>query len=268
MAGNGNSIDEKRVFSERVGKTRVFVATEVGLVSVAVAGDAVGEFRLDRQGAVVDISCDGKRVAVATDQDVYLAKSEAVSRETRPEAYEPTGFGPATGVDLGSDGLVAAGHGRVARFDGEWTTLGSIREVRTLDADVGLVAARSGVHSLDGKHVGLENAFDVAVGPTIATNAGLYRLANGWVSSIGEPVRTVAIGDEAGFAGGEELYEQRGEGWVVADGFPTSERIADVAVGPATYVVTEPGTFLINDGDGWRKRSLGTPGVNAIAIRP
>ena len=60
--------------------------------------------------------------------------------------------GPADAVGY-RDGLVAAGDGRVARYeDGAWTTLADLADVRAVDGD--MVAAAGGVHRLDGTHVG------------------------------------------------------------------------------------------------------------------
>lgn len=265
MSDDGLSIDEKRVYSDQAGTTTAFVATDVGLLRVAISGNAVGEFRLDRRDPVADLAISKNRLAIATDEDVFLARQPGDAGDTDSIDFEPTEFGPATAVDFGSRGLVAAGDGRIARFDAEWITIGSVRAVRGLDVDQGLLVARTGVHRMDGDHVGLSDAFDLAAGPTVATGDGIYRLGNGWMCEFDHPVRAVEIVDETGLAGGDELYERRGDEWIVVD-VPTAERIAAVAIGPATYAVTETGTVVANDGSGWRTRSLGTPGVNAIAV--
>lgn len=262
MTDDDISIDEKRVYGDRAGKTTVLVATDVGLVSVSISGDNIGEFGLRSREPVADVAAAGDRISIATGEDVLVATADS---DPGDPTFEPTGFGPATAIDDGN-GLVAAGDGRVARLeDGEWTTCCSIDDVRAVDGAAGLVAAGDGVHRLDGSYAGLEEVHDVASGPLAATDAGLYRLGNGWLCELDEPVRTVASGDSRGYAGGDRLYVRRDGEWTVAD-LPTEEPITDVAFGSATYVVTRPGTFFVDAGDGWRQRSLGTPGSRRLAV--
>ncbi len=256
MADDDISLDEKRVYADRTGATTAYVATGAGVARVEVSADIVGEFALAERCIARDVAADG-RLAVATGEDVLVGTASG---------FEPTGFGPADAVGYG-DGLLAAGDGRLARYDGGWETLARLADVRAIDGD--LVAAADGVYRTDGTHVGLDGATDVAAsgGPLAATDSGLYYLANGWMPALEGPFDVVATGpDVAHAAGGDGLYERRVDGeWRRVD-LPVAEPVVGVAYGDATYVVTERATFLANAGDGWRHRSLGLPDVVGVAV--
>ena len=262
MSDEDISLDEKRVYADKAGTTTAFVATGAGVARVEVSDDIVGEFALEHRGAATDIAASDGRLAVATPADVLVSDGGA---------FAETGFGPATAVGF-RDGLVAGGDGRIARRgDGEWTTLGRVDGVRAVDGD--MVAADSGVHRLDGTHVGLEAANDVstAADPLAATDDGLYYLANGWMAALDEPFQVVAGRADgrahAATAETETLYGRSagGDEWTPVE-LPVGGRVADVAYGDATYAVTRDGTFLADAGDGWRHRSLGLPDVSAMAV--
>ena len=268
MSDEDSSLEEKRVYADKDTTTEVYVAAGLGLARVSVSADLVGEFGLVYRGETLDVTVSNGRVAVATPQDVLVASTG--DDELR---FVETGFGPATAVG-DHDGLVAAGGGRVGRFDGQrWRSLGQVDDVRAIDGD--LVAAGSGVHRLDGTHFGLDDARDVAVETDVlaATADGLYRLGNGWMRELTGDVRTVAAGcrpridtPRAHAATTEALYERR-DGTFVPVETSVSEPIADVGYGEATYAVTVDGTFLVDVGDGWRCRSLGLADVAALATR-
>lgn len=277
MSDEDISLDEKRVYADRAGTTTAFVATDAGVARVDVSDDIVGEFALEYRGPVTDVASADGRLAIATPGDVLVWADGA---------FVQTGFGPASAVAY-HDGLVAAGDGRIARLadgrisdtddgdDAEWRRLAELEDVRRIDGD--LLAAASGVHRLDGTHVGLDAANDVttAVGPLAATESGLFYLANGWMRAL-DGAFDVVSGAETGLshaATDETLYERGDEGedsgaidWREVT-LPVDEPIADVAYGEATYVLTTDGTFLANAGDGWRHRSLGLPGARCVAVR-
>lgn len=258
MSDEDITIHEKRVYGDREGATTAYVATEVGLARVDVSDDIVGEFSLARRGVTTDVAAGGGRLAVATPEDVLVGDEET---------FIETGFGPATAVGYGDDSrLVAAGEGRLARYDDGWETLAALEDVGAIDGD--MVAAASGVHRLDGTHVGLEAACDVATSgrPLAATDTGLYYLANGWMRALDGQFRAVASdGETAHAASRESLYEADDDDWRPVS-LPVDGTVADIAYGDATYAVTEDGTFLANAGDGWRHRTLGLPGVVGVAV--
>lgn len=280
-----SSIDEKRVYDEKTGRTDAYVATAAGVARVSVSGDIVGEFSLVHRCTARDIAAGGAHLAVATAEDVLVGPPDDLGR---------TGFESATAVGF-RDGPVAAGRGRVARHrgtgagtragvgtgtgtekrdgngngnrdDGEWEELGRVADVRAIDGD--LLAAADGVHRLDGTHVGLSNANDVATAgaPLAATGDGLYRLGNGWMEVLDGDFRAVASdGERAHAATLDVLYGRRDGEWDVVD-TPVDDPVVGVAYGEAVYAVTADGTFLVDAGNGWRARSLGLSGACAIAL--
>ena len=194
-------LDEKRVYADREEATTAFVAAGAGVARVEVSADIVGEFALQRRCTARDIAASAGRLAVATAEDVLVGTVDG---------FEPTGFGPATAVGY-HEGLVAAGGERLARYhDDGWETLAELTDVRAIDGD--LVAAADGVHRLDGTPLGLEAVNDVSTAgrPLAATDAGLYYLANGWMTAVEGPFRAVArdADDETAHAAGERLYER------------------------------------------------------------
>ena len=265
------TLEEKRVYAATSGRTEAFVACGVGLARVAVSDALVGEFGLVRRGDARDVAAGAGHLVLADDEDVHLA---AGTEDDEP-AFEPAGFGPATAVGVGvggSDrGVVAAGEGRVARFDGEgWTTLCELDGVRAIDGD--LLAAESGVHRLDGTHVGLDSARDVSSAglPYAATRGGLYYLGNGWMDAHEGDFRVVASdGERTHAAADETLYERVGapDEWAAVD-LSVEGRVVGVAHAETTYAVTAEGTLLAYDpAEGaWRDRTLGLADARAIAV--
>lgn len=262
------TLEEKRVYAGGSGRTEAFVACGVGLARVAVSDALVGEFGLAWRGEALDVAAGSGRLVLAAAEDVRLATGDA---EEGP-AFEPTGFGPATAVGIGGSGeVVAAGGGRVARLDAAgWTTLCELDGVRAVDGD--LLAAESGVHRLDGTHVGLDSARDVASAglPLAATDAGLYYLGNGWMDAHEGAFRAVAAdGGRAHAATDEAVYERRGgpDDWAAVD-LPVAAPVADVVQAETTYAVAVDGTLLAYDPAEavWRDRSLGLTDARAIAV--
>ncbi|MFD1513278.1 HVO_0234 family beta-propeller protein [Halomarina rubra] len=256
-----STLDEKRVYGERSGRTVAFVATGMGLARVSVSGDLVGEFGLADRRPTSDVAASSGTLAVATDEDVLLGATLA-----------ETGFGPASAVGFDRAGdLLAAGEGRVERYadDGTWTELGECDDVRALDGD--LVAAADGVFRItpDGlTHAGLADARDVTVRgvPRVATAKGLYLLGNGWMDDGQGSYRVVTSdGERTHAATDDALLELDGETWTRVE-LPVSGTVAGVAYGEQLYAVTEDGTFLVEGDDEWHARTLGLPDVRGVAV--
>ncbi|QLH80694.1 HVO_0234 family beta-propeller protein [Halosimplex pelagicum] len=266
-----SAIEEKRMYGDRREETVAYLATAQGVATVRVSGDQVGRFGLAHRTDARDVATVDGAVVVATDEDALVG----------PEEFEPLGFGPAVavGTDRGDDVLAADESGRVARYrDGEWTDLGTVDDARAV-AD-GFVAAADGVHRVDGDALataGLEGVRDVAVAdgvPLAATDDGLYRLGNGWLRERDGAFRAVAAGGgHAHAATADEFVERDGEAWTDVD-LPVEGSVVDAGYGECVYAVTADGTFLVGadpettaDGaGGWRSRSLGLPGVAALAV--
>lgn len=256
-----STIDEKRVYAEKSGESRVYLASDLGVLDVSVSDDLIGNFGIEQRCHARDLAHCGELV-VATDEDVLIGG-------------EQTGFGPATAVGGIENPVAVSPEGRVARFEGdEWKGLGSLEKVRAADGD--LLATSEGVYRVDDGllHVGLEGANDVSTPgvPLAATDTGLYRLGNGWMrdldgafdrvvaegtSSPGELGRGCALGADGGlFVYDNEWHEHE-----------TPEPFAAVAVGEAVYGVSSDGTLYVDAGDGWRSQALGVTGVRAMVVR-
>ncbi|MFB6161418.1 MAG: hypothetical protein ABEJ61_09625 [Haloferacaceae archaeon] len=264
------TIEEKRVYEEQAARTDAYVASDAGLVRVAVSADRVGRFTLARRGPTRDVAVADGRLVVATDETVVVDGTA-------------TDVGPATAV--GTDGAgapLAAADGRLARHDGtEWVSLGAVESVAAIDR--GLVVAADGVHRVveDGlASAGLPTARDVAGGatPLAATDDGLYALGNGWMEVASGAFRAVAAapGGRAVAVGDEGLVGRADEGseWVRLPGPPGEGRVVDVgAASAAWYAVTAAGRFLAVHEDevgageaAWRPTELGVRGVARLAV--
>jgi hypothetical protein len=272
-----SSIDEKRVYGPDSDGTALFVASETGLARVAVVGTRIGEIELLDRDATHDLALHDGRLAVATDEDVYLG--------TDTDA-ESTGFGETTAINSDGTLLAAAPDGTVARrTGGEWQNVGTVAEPRAIDGS--LIAAADGVYrcsDTDCQHVGLDAASDVAAPgtPHAATAEGLYRLANGWLPVLDGSFTMVctdrattspgAIG-RAHAASAGTLYRHADGEWTTVDA--VDREVVDVAYGSAksgsgsgVYAVTADGTLLSETDDGWRDHPLGLAGIQAIVARP
>ncbi|MFB6164638.1 MAG: hypothetical protein ABEJ31_05720 [Haloarculaceae archaeon] len=270
MSDEDISIDEKRVYGEKAGRTDLAVATGLGLAVVSVSDDLIGEFSLARRCTAVDVAAGTDALAVATDEDVRLFDGES---------FTATEFGPAVAVGV-SDGAVLAADpdGRVRRLDAvddpaaaEWTALGTVGAVRAIDG--GLVGAADGVYRVDGDDLsfaGLDDVRDVSAAgtPLAATGDGLYYLGPGWAQAVaGEFAVVASDGERAHAATADALYERVDGEWRERS-VPVEEAIAALTHGQGTYAVTDDGTVLVDVGDGWRDRALGLRDVAGVAIVP
>lgn len=268
------TIREKRVYTDQSETVDAYVAADLGVAVARVSQDKIGEFSLAERCTARDVAATARGVAAATDEDVLVGDDDG---------FEATGFGPAVAV-TGYDGdVLAAGEdGRLARYDGSWEPLGTVADVRALDA--GLVAAADGVHRLtdDGlSAVGLDDAKDVAAAgvPLAATPDGLYRLGAGWMAAI-EGSFEVATSDpvtaDAGELGrahaatGDSLYEHApgddADAWRARE-LPIEDAVVDVAYATdAVIVLTADGALAADAGDGFRHRSLGLRAASALAV--
>lgn len=261
-----STLDEKRVYGEKAGRTELYVAAEMGVAVVSVSDDIVGEFTLDHRCTARDVAAGPDRLAVATDEDVLVSAEGG---------YTGTAFGPAVAVGFDGDRLLAAGpDGRVAARTGEaWTDLGTVTDVRAIDGR--LVAGKGGVYRADDDltHVGLSDVRDVtgASQPLAATGDGLYYLGPGWAAALDGAFSVVASGsaegDPAHAATADALYERDGETWVERS-LPVDGRVTDVTHGAGTYAVTAEGVVLVDAGDGFRDRALGLRDVRAVEVAP
>jgi len=270
------ALEEKRVHAERRERTRVAVASALGLATVDVSEDQIGRFALAHRLEATALAGDG-RLAVATDEDVLVGDAEVLVE---------TGFGPAVAVGVsdpaGDPTLLAAGpDGRIghAQFLAPgsaveaWTGLGRLAPpIAAIEGE--LVAAGDGVYRLaDGAlaPLGLPDVRDVAPGPLAATAEGVFDHDGDWHRELaGEATLVASDGTRRHAVVDGRLMERTDGTWAAAD-VPTAGVVA-VADGPTTYAVTGEGTFLVDataakDGmAGWRTRELGLAGVVDLAV--
>ncbi|WP_435063569.1 HVO_0234 family beta-propeller protein [Halobaculum sp. EA56] len=289
------TIAEKRVFTARDDVVRALVASSMGVASVSLSGDIVGEFGIERRCDARDVAARGDAVAVAADEDVLVGD------------FAPTGHGPAVAVGVAGDGVLAAApDGTVSVLPGDadatgggdgaddraagadpagdaWEPVGTVEDPRRIDGP--LVAAADGVHRLrEGslEYAGLDDARDVSARgvPLAVTGEALYTLGNGWMRDLesteldgdGDSVdefRCVAAdadGERAVAATGARVFER-------ADATATEwvehaeAGVVDCAVaGRHLVAVTDAGEARVHADGGWRGRTLGLPDVRAVAV--
>lgn len=265
-----STIDEKRVYADKVGKREVYAAAKLGVAVASVADDRLGGFELALQCDARDVAAMEGRVAVATDEDVLVGGDDD---------FTETGFGPATAVGFDGGTLLAASEGgRIARREGEdWTTVGTLdAEIRAIDGD--LLATSDGVFRVreaDVLGVGLADASDISTPgiPLAATSSGLYRLGNGWMDELDGDFRAVAVDsasepgsiERAHAATQDSVFAFHDDEWHERD-LPVDERVVDIAVSGAIYAITDAGTLLIDAGDGWRAHPLGLRDARRLAV--
>ncbi|MGM0591411.1 MAG: HVO_0234 family beta-propeller protein [Halobacteriota archaeon] len=264
MSDDDLSIEEKRVYADRTGKVELFVCCGIGLVSVDISGDLVGEFGVERRCVATDAAAGDGRVAVATDEDVLVRRG--------PDAeFEATNLGPAVAVGVhGGRVLAATPDGRVAATDDDgWTRLGETGGVRAIDG--GLVAAADGVYRVTERlqHVGLDDVRDVAGRgiPLAATGEALYALGNGWMDvRDGDFSAVDSDGERAHAVDADGSYAREGDDWQSVD-LPTDDSVVGFGYGPdQVLALTESGTLLVDAGEGWRAHALGVPEVVGFAV--
>jgi hypothetical protein len=248
-----SNIDEKRIHGANTEPTALFVATDIGLTRVAVAGERVGEIELRDRRPARDLAFDGE-LAVATDEDVLVG-----------ESLEATGFGPATAVGF-DDGLVAAApDGTVAcQIDDEWHDVGTTETVHAIDGN--LLATDGGVHRItdDGlQYAGLDAVRDVATTdvPRAATATGLYRLGNGWMDDLDGEFTMVSTDSERAHAATADEFYAHADGW---ESVGIEESVTAVAYAGRVYAVRTDGTLLVETDDGWREHPLGVGEPHAL----
>lgn len=156
---------------------RAFVASRLGITVIEVEAEEVVGYALVHDGSVADVAeTPAGSIAAASPNGVLVGDAEE---------FENTGFSSV--VAVGGDPLLAAdAKGKIARRTADgWTVIDSVPEtVNAIDGD--LIATDAGVYQLAEdrvKHVGLEGAADVSAVavPHAATASGLYKLGAGWM---------------------------------------------------------------------------------------
>lgn len=273
-----NAIEEKRIFDEQIGRTVAFVTAELGVATVGIADDRVGEVRIDRRCTPRDIAATDQRVVVATETGLLSWDGTDALDRSADEADDGSTLtsmeGPdATVVGFNATVLHAADPtGTIhRRTDDGWESVGTVEgRVTAIDGD--LVATETGVYRIaDGlQAVGLTAVRDVsATGvPRAATGDGLFTLGNGWLETLAGDFQVVAAardGAHAHAATAETVYAHTDDTWAEVD-VPVEASIADVAYGETPCVLATDGTLALVGETGWRTYPLGLPDVTGIAI--
>jgi len=254
-----STIEEKRVYAGGE-RTTLYLAADLGVATVSVSGDIVGEFGVDVRCRALDVAGGDGLLAAATDEDVLVGAS-----------FEGTDFGPARAVGVGADAVFAADEsGDVHRYDGAWERLGAADANRfdgALVAGDDVYRAGETLRALDCPVSPIIDVCDDDGDALAATADGLYRYDGEWARELAGDCRVVSAG--GAFAAGPDARDFWGYGttgrWQRVD-LPVEGRVADVVrTGEGTYAVTESGTVLANAGDGWRTRETGLGGVRALA---
>jgi hypothetical protein len=251
------TIEEKRVYAGGE-RTTLYLACGLGVASVSVSDDLIGEFGVEARGEARDVAGREGLLAAATEADALVGAD-----------LERTGFGPARAVGTDGETAVAADSEGVARYDGEWRRIAD-RDVKRFDR---ALAAGADVYRVDDGLEALDcpaEPNDVSLGEGTAfaaTDDGPYRLeSGGWKRELaGACLRVAAGGDFAVGPDAGDFWGRAGNRWERVD-LPVSGRVADaVRTDEGTYAVTQSGTVLANAGDGWRSRETGLRGVCALA---
>lgn len=263
------TLDEKRVYEDKQAKTSAFVASDMGVARVDVAGDQIGRFSLVVDDPATSVAGEGGQLVVGTDSDVLVGTGDG---------FEPTDFGPAAVVGIHDGTPLAVGqNGTVARLsDDEWVTVGSVTGPRRMDGNH--LATGNGVARVEHTVVDLGGGPDVrdvaAAGPYAATGDGLLAYDDGWTRVAGGDCTLVTAADGRAHAVSEDgLLVGRDGDWEVHD-LPADAAFADVCYGESLYAVTADGTFYVDatadispDGQGgWRSRALGVRNVVGLAV--
>ncbi len=258
-----HDIDEKRIFAEKTTDQVAFVAAELGLLTVRLAEDRVGDFGIARRCSPQDIASSGRQVALAA-EDVYLGDENG---------SKPTDFGPCVAVGDNSGLIAASPHGDLARYETEssqWEEVGTLSAVTAIDGD--LIGTRSGIYRLpELTPVGLDQVRDIETTglPLAATKNGLYRLGNGWMDVLDGDFQMVSAPANDAFptyaATHTTCYEHQDGDWQPLE-LPTTAPIVDAAFGDCPYLLAADGTLIAHAGDGWRTHPLGVTGAVGIVI--
>jgi len=273
-----STIEEKRVYAGGE-RTTLYLACGLGVASVSVSDDLIGEFGVEARGEARDVAGRDGLLVAATGEDVLVGAD-----------LEESGFGGARAVGTDGETVLAADEDGIARYDGAWERV-KVSDVRQPSDDEGNVRQPPDdrgieVKRFDGALAAGEDVYrvgegleslgcpaepnDVSLGEGTAfaaTDDGLYRLESGeWERELAGPCgRVAAGGDLAVGPDAGDFWGRAGTRWERID-LPVSGPVADaVRTGEGTYAVTESGTVLANAGDGWRSRETGLRGVRALA---
>jgi hypothetical protein len=263
-----NASDERQLFGEERETTVGYVASEMGVVRIDLAGDRIGSYSLLERCRATAIATAGAVVAVGTDEDVLVDVGDTGE-------CQRLHFGPAVAVGIDGDTVFAAGpEGELGRFEGVSNWFRTQRE-DGIEHDSG-VQDGAGVHEGAGLQEGAEIPNDEPTTPweTLGTVSGPNRMASQYLAAdagvfeLGESVDGLGLsavadvatddGDENAVLAGTEhgLSRRAGDAtdWSSLDTEPVRRVVAD-----GDYLtITDEGIVRERAGEGWRELSLPT----------
>lgn len=276
--------DERRLFGEQRQTAVGFVASEMGVLRLDLAGDRIGGFGLVERCRATDIAAEEDTVVVGTEEDVLLDGGDT-GEFVRLE------FGPAVAVGIDNETVLAADpDGRIFRVDARqltesetnWREVGQVAGPRRFDGD--LLATEEGVFRVGEafEPLGLTDVTDVSRAvsgesePMAATAEGLFeRDGDGWEQTLETPIQRISLTNETALAVTTDgtLCRCDGGSWTHIS-LPGDGVAVDAVAGESPYVVTEAGEFFIaadssatTDGfEGWRSQSLGIRDVVGCVV--
>lgn len=269
MTDGDISLEEKRMYGDKREETHAFVASDMGVTRVEIAGDQIGRFSLVVDDPAASIAGGDGKLVVGTETDVLVGTGDG---------FAGTGFGEAVVVGLdGGTPLAVGPEGTVARLSGnDWVTVGSVTGPRRMDGN--LLATKAGVVRVEHNLLDLEGGSDVrdvaAAGPYAATGDGLLARDDDWTRVAGGDCTLVAADGQRVHAVSENGLLVTHDGDWRAQDLPAEAAFADIAHGESLYAVTADGTFFVYadsevtpDGrGGWRSRALGVRHVVGLAV--
>jgi hypothetical protein len=261
---------ERSLFGDQLPTKTGFLACDLGVAQVSLAGGRVGHAALLERCTAASVVVDETRVVAGTRHGVLVDGGDGFDRlgESFDVAAVGLGGGPEDILAGGADGRV-----RAHRPDDGWETVGTVSGASRFDS--GVLAAASGVYRVTGglDPLGLADARDVAAGERLfaATEEGIYRRDDGaWDREHDRPTTAVvADADRAHAIDDRGLLERAGGSWERVE---TPAAPVDVAYADSPCAVTPDGRVLLGERSdttlhGWRSSPLGLRGVAEFAVR-
>lgn len=265
--------EERRLFGEQLATRTGFIACDLGVARVSLAGGRVGHVSLVKRCTATSVAVGQEQVVAGTVRGVLVDEGDGFDRFG--EAFEVVAVG------LTGDGRALAGgaDGRVVAWqpDQGWESLGAVTEPQRFDGE--FLAAGDGVYRVTEslEHLGLSSAHDVAAvdGLLAATEDGLYRQdaeSGEWHHEHDRPVATVVAADgQAHAIDDRDILERVDGAWERRD---VPQLAVDLAYGKEPCAITADGTLLVNAssetsaGDReWRSHPLGLLGVVEFVVQ-
>lgn len=253
----------RRLFGEELPTRTGFIACEIGVARVSLAGGRVGHAGLVKRCTATSVATDGTQVVVGTVRGVFVDEGEGFERRGDPFEVAAVGIADGRPLAAGEDGLVLA-------WDGElgWRAVGEVTGPQRFDGS--LLAAGDGVYRVTDEldRLGLAGVHDVADGETCfaASEDGIYRRAEeGWQVEHERPAAVVITGASGSHAVDDRHTLTRVDGaW---DDAGTPVLPVDLGDGDTLCAITADGRVLVRGERGdWRSNPLGLRGVVEFVI--